>query len=90
MEESRILTETSSVKCSCYFNQTMKLPYIFTLSYRLEMPMFDDDLSHRRWHMAHYKAIHSVFNDSETLGSFSISSAEAIIYSEIVGSWKNQ
>ena len=38
--------------------------------------MFDEDLAHRRWYMAHYKIIHSIFSDSETLGSFSISSAD--------------
>ena len=43
-------TETSSVKCTCYFHQTMKLPWrhIFALRNRLEMPMFDEDLPHRR------------------------------------------
>ena len=55
----------------------MKLPccHIFALRNRLEMLMLDD-LPHRKWHMAHYKTIHSVFSDSETLGSFSISSAD--------------
>ena len=69
-------TKTSSVKCSCYFHQTiiLKLPccHIFTLRNRLEMPMFDEE----RWHMACYKTIHIVFSDSETLGSFSISSVD--------------
>ena len=40
------------------------------------MPMFDEDLAHRRWYMAHYNTIHSIFSDSETLESFSISSAD--------------
>ena len=40
------------------------------------MSMFYEDSPHRKWHMAHYKSIHGVFSDSETLGSFSISSAD--------------
>ena len=56
----------------------MKLPWrhIFALRNRFEMPMFDEDLLLRRWHIAHYKTIHSVFSDSKNLGSFSISSAD--------------
>ena len=40
------------------------------------MPMFDEDLAHRRWYMAHYNTIHSIFSDRKTLDSFSISSAD--------------
>ena len=56
----------------------MKLPchHIFTSRNRLEMPMLDEDLAHRRWYMAYYNTIHSIFSDSKTLDSFSISSTD--------------
>ena len=38
--------------------------------------MFDEDLAHRRWYMAHYNTIHNIFSDSETLDSFSFSAAD--------------
>ena len=42
--------QNSSVKCSYYFHQTMKLPcrHIFTLRNRLDITIFDEDLPHMK------------------------------------------
>ena len=46
--------ETSSSTCSCYFNQTMKLPcrHIFAFRSRNDQPLFDEGLAHIRCYMS--------------------------------------
>ena len=77
MEELRILKLHQSSALVIFMKLWSYLAFTFSLlRNRLEMPMFDEDLLLRRWHIADYKTIHGVFSDSETLGSFSISSAD--------------
>ena len=73
--------ETSSSTCSCYFNQTMKLPcsHIFAFRRRNDLPLFDEGLAHIRWYMSRYTSTcidNSSQNYGESMGSVFVTATE--------------
>ena len=65
---------TSSNNCSCYFNKTTKLPccHIFAFRSRNELPLFDKDLAHIRWHMSQYISTYKSLRECESAESASL------------------
>ena len=57
-------TTTCSV-CSCFFHQHMLLPccHIFVIQRQQGMNLYDETLSHIRWHTARYQVVHSAFHE---------------------------
>ena len=60
--------DTTADTCSCTFHRAMKLPCKHIFAYREyhHQPLFDEDLTHGRWHLINYKKAHSI---SSELGS---------------------
>ena len=70
IEDGQVSGETTTCsECSCSFNQRMLLPccHIFAMRRRQGLSVYDEMLSHTRWHTARYQVVHSAFCDVQTV-----------------------
>ena len=63
--------DTTADACSCTFHQGMKLPCKHIFAYREyhHQPLFDEDLTHGRWHLSNYKKAHDISSELGCQGS---------------------
>ena len=70
IEDGQVSGETTTCsECSCSFNQRMLLPccHIFAMRRQQGLSVYDEMLSHTRWHTARYQVVHNAFCDVQTV-----------------------